>query len=96
MREVLNIQQHMRPIIEEVYVHFLTDSADEEEREYAAPNQEIEVNLIHRNYISKRDLDICLAHDIQAHEGHPNFEDMLTLHQCLQEIYQEPEGAAAE
>ena len=66
MREVRNIEDHMRAVIVEVYKRFLVDSADQEELQYATLDQEIEVNLIHRNYMSRKDLEICLGFDIQA------------------------------
>ena len=56
MREVVNIQGHMRPIIQEVYGRFLVESSDIEEREYADPKQEIEVSLIHQNYVSPKEI----------------------------------------
>jgi len=44
MREVANIQHHMRPIIPEVYGRFLLESSDLEEREYADPDHGSEKN----------------------------------------------------
>lgn len=87
MREVANIQQHMHPIILEVYAHFLLESADIEEREYADPAQEIEVGLIHRSYISQKDLEVCLTYDLAKHETHTDFPAIEALHQGLQSRY---------
>jgi hypothetical protein len=94
MREVANIQQHMRPIILEVYGRFLRGSSDVEEREYAAPDQEIEVSLIHRNYISPKDIEICLAYDLAPLSSHANFPAIEALHQSLRRTYSDPEGAS--
>ena len=90
-RGVNKIQQHMHKIIFEVYDRFLLDSSDVEKREYSEPEQEIEVNLIHRNYISKQDLDICLNHDITVHKHHKNFSEIELLHQNLQDTYSDDE-----
>jgi hypothetical protein len=95
MREVRNIEDHMRPVIVEVYRRFLVDSADQEELEYDTLDQEIEVNLIHRNYVSRKDIDICLAFDIRGLVDHPRFGVIEGLHGSLRQSYAEPEEAAA-
>jgi hypothetical protein len=66
MREVRNIEVHMRTVILEIYKRFLVDSADQEELQYATLDQEIEVNLIHRNYLSRKDLEICLSFNVES------------------------------
>ena len=80
MREVANIQRHMRPIILEVYGHFLMESSDIDTREYTDPNQEVEVSLIHRNYISQKDIDVCLPYDLSQHASHPIKEALQQVH----------------
>lgn len=92
MREVRNIQDHMRPVIADVYERFLVDSADQEELEYATLDQEIEVNLIHRNYVSPKDIEICLGYDIQALREHQNFNLIEGLHQNLRQRYAEADA----
>ena len=87
MREVVNIQRHMRPIILEVYDRFLLESSDIEEREYAEPDQEIEMNLIHRNYVSQKDIEVCLTYDLSKHHAHINFPTIEALHLNLQRQY---------
>jgi len=87
MREVANIHRHMRPIVLEVYGHFLLESCDIEEREYADPEQEIQVNLIHRNYVSQKDIEVCLTYDLSKHQTHLNFPGIETLHQTLEREY---------
>jgi hypothetical protein len=62
---------------------FLTESADLEELEYAALDQEIEANLIHRNYMSQQDIDICLTYNLTVHANHPKYTLITTLHQTL-------------
>lgn len=94
MQEVANIQQHMRPIILEVYGRFLEGSADIDEREYSIPEQEIEANLIHRNYISQKDIEVCLSFDIASFAGHPQIENMRELHDTLNSTYSLEKEAA--
>jgi len=90
MKEVVNIQTHMRPIIAEVYGRFLSESADVETREYSDPTEEVMAALIHRSYISQKDVEICLAYDLAKHAAHVNFADIKALHQSLRTSYAEP------
>jgi hypothetical protein len=87
MREVRNIENHMQPVISEMYSRFLLDSAEQDELQYATLEQEIEVNLIHRDYVSLKDVEVCLAYDINAHAAHPKFELIEELHQSLGERF---------
>ena|SRR3989442_185520 len=87
MREVVNIQQHMRPIILEVYGRFLMESSNIDEREYADPNEEIEASLIHRNYISQKDIEVCLTYDLASLKAEANYSEIEILHQTLRNIY---------
>lgn len=95
MREVRNIEHHMCPIVIEVYKRFLIDSANQDELEYATLEQEIEVNLIHRNYVSRKDISVCLGFDIRAMNEHPNFGVIENLHESLRQAYAEADEAAA-
>jgi hypothetical protein len=95
MRQVRNIENHMRGVIVEIYERFLIDSADQEELEYGTLDQEIEVNLIHRNYMSREDLNICLGFDIQAFDDHPKFSVIEEFHESLRRSYAETEDVAA-
>lgn len=83
MQEVANIQQHMCPIILEAYGCFLEGSADINEREYALPEQEIEASLIHRNYISQKDIEVCCGFDITSLSAHEHAEAIHELHSTL-------------
>ena len=95
MREVVNIQQHMRPIIMEVYGRFLMESSNIDEREYANPEEEIEASLIHRNYISQKDIEVCLTHDLAPLKTETNYPEIQALHQTLRKTYSEPETTPA-
>lgn len=87
MREVDNIQRHMRQTIMAVYGRFLLESSDVEEREYAVAEQEIEASLIHRDYISLKDIEVCITYNISEHKTHPNFTGIEGLHQSLKLQY---------
>jgi len=83
MQEVANVQQHMGPIIIEVYRRFLLDSANVEEREYAEPKPEIQANLIHKYYFSQKDIEISLALDISTLDEHESYDSIRELHEAL-------------
>jgi hypothetical protein len=87
IREVENIQQHMEPIILEVYGQFLADSADLEEREYSEPDQQIEAGLLHESYISQKDIEVCLTYDLAQYRERSNFTIIEALHQSLRRKY---------
>lgn len=87
MEEVANIQVHMHPIISEVYGHFLVESADVEEREYSDPADELMASLIHRNYISQKDIEICRNFDLTTLNDNPHLENMLELHAVFVATY---------
>jgi len=62
---VNEIQEHSRPVIEHCYREFLLRSADPEAREYPDPADQVHEVLIHSNYMSQRDVEICLGFDIE-------------------------------
>jgi len=77
----------MRPVILEIYGRFLAEGSDVENREYAAPRQEIDANLIHRNYVSRKDVEVCLDFDLSSLNTNPNFAEIKALHQALVVAY---------
>ena len=87
LRVVDEIQTHSRPVIEHCYQEFLTQNHDPDEREYPdAPDQIREV-LIHGNYLSQRDIEICLGFDIAGLVDQPEFESIRALHDALKSEY---------
>ena len=87
LRVVDEIQTHSRPIIEHSYREFLLQNHDPEEREYPEAADQIREVLIHGNYLSQKDIEICLAFNV-AHLAHQaEFEAMRTLHNALQMEY---------
>jgi hypothetical protein len=84
---VAEIQSHSQPVIEQTYRQFLLQSHDAEEREYPDAVDEIREVLIHKNYFSQKDIDICLAYDVSRHTGDANYKAMADLHQTLRDAY---------
>jgi hypothetical protein len=77
------IQTHSKPVIERCYREFLERSADPEEREYPDPADQIREVLIHANYMSQRDLDICLGFDVESLKDHEGVDQIRALHRAL-------------
>ncbi len=95
MREVRNIEAHMRSVIIELYQHFLMERADEELWAYSDPKDEVNANLVHANYMSAADLAFCRGFDIQTLSAEPGFAVMETLHHSLATLYPPDEVEAA-
>ena len=64
LRVVDEIQTHSRPIIEHCYREFLLQNHDPEEREYPDAADQIREVLIHGNYMSQKDIEVCLGLDL--------------------------------
>ena len=96
LRVVNEIQRYSRPIIERCYREFLVHSADPEEREYLDPVDQFREVLIHGNYMSQRDIDICLGFDLETLKEHAGIDGIRELHKVLSEEYKTdvPSGAA--
>jgi hypothetical protein len=87
LRVVNEIQTHSRPIIVNCYSAFLRDNHDPEEREYEDDINQIREVLIHENYFSQKDIEICCAFDIAEFAKHPHFTAIESLHQTLLATY---------
>jgi hypothetical protein len=96
LRVVDEIQTHSKPVIERCYREFLERSADPEEREYPDPADQIREVLIHANYMSQRDIDICFGFDVESLKDHEGVDQIRVLHRALATVYKTdvPSGAA--
>ncbi len=95
LRVVDEIQTHSKPIIERCYRDFLVRSHDPEEREYPDPADQIREVLIHGNYLSQRDIDICIGFDVETLAGNDSFENMRALHEALAREYGSDDASGA-
>ncbi len=87
IRVVDEIQTHSKSVIEHCYREFLLNNHDRDEREYPDATDQIREVLIHQNYMSQKDIEICAAYDLSSYKAHVNFADIDTLHQSLQQQY---------
>ena len=86
MRSVEEIQTHLRPLIGHRYQEFLLQSHNIEEREYLDAEDQIREVLIHGNYMSRKDIEICVNFDISAVES-ADKDAIEGLHNTLCETY---------
>lgn len=83
LRVVDEIQNHSKPVIEHCYREFLIQNHDPDERAYHDSSDQIREILIHENYFSQKDIEICLDFDIETLMSHPGHSQMRELHDTL-------------
>ncbi len=66
LRAVEEIQSNFQHIMNSYYKQFLLQSLDPDEREYPDIEDQIREVLIRSNYLSKKDIEICVNFDISA------------------------------
>ena len=83
LRVVAEIQTHSKPVIEHCYREFLVQNSDAEEREYPDAADQIREVLIHGNYLSQKDIEICLGFDVASLGDEAPAERARELHDVL-------------
>ena len=92
LRVVAEIQKHSKCVIEDCYRQFLLDSHDPEVREYPDVVDQIREILIHGNYMSQKDIEICLGLDLEPLKSEANFPAIEALHRSLCTSYPNSES----
>jgi hypothetical protein len=87
LRVVDEIQTHSKPVIEQTYREFLLQNHDPEEREYPEAADQIREVLVHKNYLSQKDIDICRGFDLAFIANRPEIDSIRTLHEALKSEY---------
>jgi hypothetical protein len=87
LRVVDEIQTHSTPVIEHCYREFLLQNHDPEERAYPDAVDQIREVLIHENYLSQEDINICLGFDLDNLADRPDSDSIRTLHEVLRSEY---------
>jgi hypothetical protein len=87
LRVVDEIQGHSKPVIERCYSNFLLENHNPDEREYPDPADQIREVLIHSNYLSQKDVDICLSFDLTTCAEHAQYANIRVLHDGLKAGY---------
>lgn len=87
LRIVDEIQTHSKSVIEHCYRDFLLKSNDPDVREYSDVSDQIREVLIHQNYMSQKDIDICLGFDITRLLVGEHSDNIQELHNTLTLAY---------
>jgi hypothetical protein len=87
LRVVGEIQSHSEPVIENCYREFLLKTHDPDVREYGDETDQIREILIHGNYLSQKDIEVCIGFDLDALPPHEAMADIQRLHECLRSDY---------
>ncbi len=87
LRVVDEIQIHSKSVIEHCYQNFLIEGCDADSREYIDTKDQICEVLIHRNYFSRKDIEICLGYDLTNIAKLPEIENIRLLHETLKSEY---------
>lgn len=83
LRVVDEIQRHSRCVVEQCYRDFLLQNHGPEEREYPDAADQIREVLIHGNYLSQKDIGVCLAFDLACLADHDQYKSIRELHEAL-------------
>ena len=86
LQAVEEIQSHSQPMISRCYQEFVLQSHNPDEREYPDTEDQIREVLIHGNYMSHKDIELCVGQDISS-LSHDNKQAIEVLHNTLCGIY---------
>jgi len=92
LRVVDEIQTHSTPVIQHCYREFLLQNHDPEDREYSDDADQIREMLIHENYLSQKDIGICLGYDLESLSEEQGIDSIQTLHEVLKSEYGPDDG----
>lgn len=87
LRVVVEIQTHSSPVIEHCFREFLLHNHDSETREYADDADQIREVLIHANYLSQKDVEICRGFDINTLATEADFPAIKALFDAFAALY---------
>jgi len=83
LRVVDEIQTHSKPVIEHCYREFLIENHDPDVRAYPDATDQIREVLIHENYLSQKDIEICLGFNLTSLGDAVPSEQARELHDAL-------------
>lgn len=84
MQQIRGIQAHMSSVLRACLLQFLRDSANPDEREIADSEVHVEMNFLHKHYLSRKDIEACLACDLSEFDASPFRGEVEALMQVLQ------------
>lgn len=74
----------MSSVLRACLLQFLRDSANPDEREIADSEVHVEMNFLHKHYLSRKDIEDCLACDLSEFDDSPFRVEVQALMQVLQ------------
>lgn len=95
MRAVHEIQTHSQPVVLQCYCDFLVQSSDPEDREYLDPVDQIREVLVHGNYMSQKDVEICRSTNVSQFATREHFDEILLLHRAMRYAYTQGDDSEA-
>jgi len=87
LRVADEIQNLSKPVIQHCYREFLIQNCDPDERAYPDAADQIREVLIHENYLSQKDIEICLRFDLAGIADRLEINDIRMLHETLKSEY---------
>ena len=84
MQQIRGIQAHMSSVLRACLLQFLRDCANPDEREIADSEVHVEMNFLHKHYLSRKDIEACLACDLSEFDASPFRGEVQALMQVLQ------------
>ncbi|MEE9432521.1 MAG: hypothetical protein V3V16_15850 [Melioribacteraceae bacterium] len=91
LRYIDEIQDYSKTIIQNSFEDFLISSSNIDEREYSEDTDQIREILIHKNYLSSKDVTICSEYDITQLNTHTEYSKIETMFNIFQNEYSELE-----
>ncbi|MCY1540610.1 hypothetical protein D9M68_762600 [compost metagenome] len=61
----------MVSVLHSCLLQFLCDSANPDEREIADINDHVEISFLHKHYLSRKDIEACLACELSEFDASP-------------------------
>ena len=84
MQQIRGIQTHMPSVLYACLLQFLHDGANPDEREIADSEVHVDMNFLHKHYLSRKDIEACLACDLSEFDASPFRGEVQALMQVLQ------------
>ena len=91
IEHIIAIQSHMQPVIHDCLKQFLMGNWNAEEREYFEAEDQIREAFVGRHYFSQKEIETCLAFDLDTLSGKENFSEMTELFRTFTDLYHSDE-----
>lgn len=89
MQQIRGIQAHMPSVLHSCLLQFLRDSANPDEREIADSEVHVEMNFLHKHYLSRKDIEVCITCELNEFDDSPFKDEVLALMKALRNKVEE-------